>query len=157
MTEVNGLRLAYRGFITGLAAAYVWLAAAMITGALVPRDPLAPLRPIADALLPTSGGSSELAFVLGFAGVQLAGATVGMVFAYFFGRFFTVRGTLAVAAVCFAVLAWALAAVGLGPLSGAADIGLRLAPLVGTIAYGLILGAGLPVRGEVLRGAQQAG
>lgn len=157
MTEVNGLRLAYRGFITGLAAGYVWLAAAMVTGALVPRDPLAALRPIADALLPTASGSSELAFVLGFAGVQLAGATVGMVFAYFFGRFFTVRGTLTVAAACFAVLTWAVLAVGLEPLSGAADLGLRLAPLVGTVAYGLILGAGLPVRGEVLRGPQPAG
>jgi hypothetical protein len=151
MTEVNGLRLAYRGFITGLAAAYVWLAAAMITGALVQRDPLAPLRPVADALLPTSGGSSDLAFVLGFAGVQLAGATAGMVFAYFFGRFFTVRGTLAAAATCFAVLVWGMVAVGLGPLSGVVDLGLRVAPLVGTVAYGLMLGVGLPVRGEVLR------
>ena len=26
MTVVNGLRLAYRGFVTGLAAGYVWLA-----------------------------------------------------------------------------------------------------------------------------------
>ena len=30
MTEVLGLRLAYRGFVTGLAAAYVWLALAAI-------------------------------------------------------------------------------------------------------------------------------
>jgi hypothetical protein len=156
MTEVNGLRLAYRGFITGLAAAYVWLAASMVTGALSQRDPLAPLRPFADALRPASSGSSELSFVLGFAGVQLAGATVGMVFAYFFGRFFTVRATLAVAAACFAVLVWALVAVGLGPLSGAVDLGLRVAPLVGTVAYGLMLGVGLPVRGEVLREPEPA-
>jgi hypothetical protein len=43
---------------------------------------------------------------------------------------------------------------GIGPL------GLALAPLVATVAYGLLLGAGLPLRGDVLRGheaADQAG
>jgi hypothetical protein len=153
MTEVIGLRLAYRGFISGLAASYAWLALAMLAGALLPRDPLAPLRPIAAALVPAAGDSPELAFVLGFALVQLGGATLGMLFAYFVGRFFTARATLTLAAASFAVLAWAVLAAGLGPAVGIADVGLRSAPLIATLAYGLMLGAGLPLRGEVLRDA----
>ena len=152
MTEVIGLRLAYRGFIIGLAAAYVWLAMALLWGAVIPHDPLGPLRPIAAALLPAANNSPELAFVLGYGLVQLGGATVGMVFAYFFGRFFTTRRTLALAAACFAMLTWALLAVALGPLTGVADLGLRAAPLIATLAYGLMLGIGLPLRGDVLRG-----
>ena len=150
MTVVNGLRLAYRGFVTGLASGYAWLATAMLIGALVERDPLVALRPFVEILLPASGGSSSTAFVLGFALVQLGAATLGMVFAYFFARFFTTRSTLAIAAPCFAVLAWALLATSITRSAGEA-LGLAVTPLLATLAYGLLLGAGLPLRGEVLR------
>ena len=96
MTEVMGLRLAYRGFVTGLAGAYVWAAIAMLLGAALHGDPLHPLRPLAMALSPVAD-SPELAFVLGLAAVQAGGALVGMCFAYFFARFFTIRATLAAA------------------------------------------------------------
>lgn len=150
MTEVLGLRLAYRGFVTGLAAAYVWLALAMIVASLVTGDALAPLRPLATAMVDGAGTIPELAFVIGFALVQLGGAMVGMCFAYFFGRFFTVRKTLAAAAPLFALLAWALLATGLAALTRT-DAGLEPAPLVATLFYGLVLGIGLPLRGDVLR------
>ena len=150
MTSVNGLRLAYRGFVTGLAAGYAWLAVAMACAALVHGDPLDPLRPLASLILPADG-STTAAFVLGFGLVQLASATVGMCFAYFFGRFFTSRPTMAAAAPSFAVLIWALFGAGAGQRIGDATIGLALAPLLGTLAYGLMLGAGLPLRSEVLR------
>jgi hypothetical protein len=80
MTDVNGLRLAYRGFIAGLAGGYVWTAIAMLLAALAEGDPLRPLRPIALALTPVAG-SPELAFVLGLAAVQAGGAVIGMCFA----------------------------------------------------------------------------
>jgi hypothetical protein len=151
MTNVNGLRLAYRGFVTGLAAGYVWLATAMGLAALLHGDPLTPLRPLASLVLPAAGGSASASFVIGFALVQLAAATVGMCFSYFFGRFFTARSTIAAAAPCFAVLAWALLATGAGWRSGDAELGLAAAPVVATLAYGILLGAGLPLRGDVLR------
>jgi len=156
MTSVIGLRLAYRGFVTGLAAGYVWIATAMVLAALLYGDPLAPLRPIASLVLPAAGGSTSASFVLGFGLVQLAAATVGMCFSYFFGRFFTARPTLAAAAPCFALLAWALLATGAGWRGADADIGLAAAPVLATLAYGLLLGAGLPLRGDVLR-PNQAG
>lgn len=157
MTSVNGLRLAYRGFVTGLAAGYVWMATAMGVAVLLHGDPLMPLRPLAALVLPAAGGSASASFVIGFGLVQLAAATVGMCFSYFFGRFFTARPTLAAAAPCFAVLVWALLAVGAGWRSGDAGLGLAAAPVVATLAYGVLLGAGLPLRGEVLRpGADQA-
>jgi hypothetical protein len=151
MTIVNGLRLAYRGFVTGLAAGYVWLATAMVLGALLHDDALQPLRPLAELILPAAGGSAETSFVLGFGLVQLAAGLVGMCFSYFFGRFFTVRPTLAVAAPCFALLAWALMAAGAGG-DGIGGLALAAPPLAATVAYGLLLGAGLPLRGDVLRG-----
>ncbi len=151
MTTVNGLRLAYRGFVTGLAAGYVWLATAMLLGALLHDDALQPLRPLAALILPAAGGSASASFVLGFGLVQLAAATIGMCFSYFFGRFFTIRPTLAVAAPCFALLAWALFAASAGAGEGLGQMGLAAAPLVATVAYGLLLGAGLPLRGDVLR------
>jgi hypothetical protein len=154
MTSVIGLRLAYRGFVTGLAAGYVWLATAMGLAALLHGDPLSPLRPLASLVLPAAGGSASTSFVLGFGLVQLAAAMVGMCFSYFFGRFFTARPTLAAAAPCFALLAWALIATGAGWRSGDGDLGLAAAPVLATVAYGLLLGAGLPLRGEVLRGGQ---
>lgn len=150
MTVVNGLRLAYRGFVTGLAAGYAWLATAMLIGAVAESDPLAALRPFAGALVPAAGASSPLAFVLGFALVQLGAAAVGMVFAYFFARFFTARATLAIAAPCFALLAWGLLAAALGHSDGGA-VGLAATPLLATLIYGVMLGAGLPLRGDVLR------
>lgn len=148
MTVVNGLRLAYRGFVTGLAAGYVWLAIAMLAGALLEGDPLAALRPLVELLAPGQAGAVT-AFVISFALVQLAAATLGMIFAYFFGRFFTVRSTVAIAAPCFALLSWALVAA-LGATAGW-DLEPALAPLLATLVYGLLLGAGLPLRGEVLR------
>ena len=147
MTEVMGLRLAYRGFVTGLAGAYVWAAIAMLLGALIHGDPLGPLRPLAIAISPLAD-SPELAFVLGLIAIQAGGALVGMCFAYFFARFFTVRATLSVAAPVVALLAWALIAAGLARLS--VPMGpLEVAPILATIGYGVLLGAGVPVRGEV--------
>lgn len=148
MTEVMGLRLAYRGFVTGLAGAYVWAAIAMLLGAALHGDPLRPLRPLATAVSPIAD-SPELAFVLGLAAVQLGGALVGMLFAYFFARFFTVRATLAAAGPVVALLAWALIATGLARGLGAAASTAEVAPLLATIGYGLLLGLGVPVRGEV--------
>jgi hypothetical protein len=148
MTDVNGLRLAYRGFVAGLAGAYVWAAIAMVLAALVHADPLAPLRPVAEAMLGVAG-TSELAFVLGLAGVQAGGALVGMCFAYFFARFFTVRPTLAIAAPAVAVLVWAIASIGLAPEGLPAAT--QAIAIVATLAYGLLLGGAVPVRAEVAR------
>jgi hypothetical protein len=151
MTNVMGLRLAYRGFVTGLAAGYAWLATAMVFAALAHDDPLQPIRPLAGLVLPAAGGSEATSFVIGFGLVQLAAATVGMCFSYFFGRFFTTRVTIAAAAPCFALLTWALLAAGAAQRSGGEGLGTALAPLLATLAYGILLGAGLPLRGDVLR------
>jgi hypothetical protein len=156
MTEVLGLRLAYRGFVTGLAAAYAWTAVAMMSAALLTGDPLAPLRPLAIAITPVVAGRAELAFVLGLGLIQGGGGLTGMCFAYFFGRFFTVRATLATAAPAFALLAWALIAAGLTGFGTSESLVIGVAPLLGTLAYGLLLGQGLPLRGEVLRSPQGA-
>jgi hypothetical protein len=156
MTEVLGLRLAYRGFVTGLAAAYAWAAVAMLSATFLGGDALDPLRPLASAIAPVVAGRPELAFVLGLGLLQGGGGLIGMCFAYFFGRFFTVRATLAVAAPAFAVLAWALVATGLTGLGTQESVVLSAAPVLGALAYGLLLGQGLPVRGEVLRDDQWA-
>lgn len=156
MTGVHGLRLAYRGFVTGLAAGYAWLAAAMVLAALLERDALAPLRPFVAIVLPRADRPDASAFVLGFALVQLASAFLGMAFAYFFGRFFTVRATVAIAAPCFAILAWALVAAAMAARAGDPGFGMAAAPLVGTLAWGVLLGAGVPLRGEVARGPEGA-
>ena len=148
---MNGLRLAYRGFVTGLAAAYVWLAVAMAAAGLFVANPLAPLTPLASVLVARADMTPELAFALGFALVQAAGALIGMTFAYFFGRFFTVRATLALAGPAFAVLAWALLAAGVGAVIGTDALGRQAAPVIAAAAYGLILGVGLPLRAEVIR------
>jgi hypothetical protein len=152
MTEVNGLRLAYRGFIAGLAGAYVWAAIAMVLSGIFADDPLRPLRPIAEALTPLAT-SPELAFVLGLAAVQLCGALVGMCFAYFFGRFFTVRATLTIAGPAVAILVWAIVATGLARSAGADELATEAIPILATIGYGLLIGAAVPVRGEVSRQA----
>jgi hypothetical protein len=148
MTEVMGLRLAYRGFVTGLAGAYVWTAIAMIIGGALHGDPLRPLRPFATAISPLAA-APELAFVLGLLAVQAAGALVGMCFAYFFARFFTIRPTLAAAAPVVALLAWGLIVTGLVRGLGAPVAAVEIAPIVATIGYGILLGAAIPVRGEV--------
>lgn len=150
MTDVNGLRLAYRGFVAGLAGAYVWAAVVMTLSALLLADPLAPLRPIALAISPLAG-SPELAFVLGLAGVQAAGALIGMCFAYFMARFFTVRATMRVAAPVTAVLAWGLIAAVLEAEGVGVPPAFHAVAVIGTIGYGLLLGAQVPVRGEVAR------
>ena len=150
MTDVNGLRLAYRGFVAGLAGGYVWAAIAMLLAALAHGRSAAPLRPIALAITPVAG-SPELAFVLGLAAVQAGGAVVGMCFAYFFARFFTVRATLAVAAPVVALLVWGLiASVALArDRPASSPIPRSRSRSLATIGYGLLLGAGVPVRGEV--------
>ena len=148
MTEINGLRLAYRGFVSGLAGGYVWAAIAMGLAAIAFGDPLRPLRPFAIAIAP-GGTTSELAFVLGLFAVQAGGALVGMCFAYFFGRFFTVRQTVTAAGPCVALLVWGLvAATGIaGPL----DAGPTAVGIVATAGFGLLVGAAVPLRGEVTR------
>jgi hypothetical protein len=152
VTEVNGLRLAYRGFIAGLVGAYVWVAIAMLTAipAGAPTDPVVTLGRIGQQAgeLP-----AQQAFVIGLALAQVVGAGVGIGFAYFFARFFTMRGTLGMAAVCVAVLAWALLsnrfalALGIDAVSFGTSAGL----LAATVAYGWVLGSVVPVRGEVSR------
>jgi hypothetical protein len=152
MTEVNGLRLAYRGFVSGIAGAYVWAAIAMALSGLLHGDPIEPLRPLAIAISPLAS-SPELAFVLGLAAVQAGGAVIGMVFAYFFARFFTVTTTLRIAAPAVALLAWALLAAAVGQASSvpASEWPTQVIPLVATLGYAVLLGAWVPVRGEVTR------
>ncbi|MBA2632143.1 MAG: hypothetical protein H0U86_03960 [Chloroflexi bacterium] len=149
MNEVIGLRLAYQGFVAGLAGGYVWVAIAMALAAIVHGDPLRPLEPLALALSPFAE-SREAAFVLGLGAVQVGGAVIGMCFAYFFARFFTVRATLAVAAPTAAVLAWALIAALLARDMPGVDLAAPVA-LMATIGYGLMLGARVPIRGAVVR------
>jgi hypothetical protein len=151
MTEINGLRLAYRGLMAGLAGGYVWLAVAMvmswpITGPLGPVQMVASVAPQRAASAP--GGSFLLALVL----VELSAGAVGMAFAYFLGRYFTVRRTLAAAAPCFALLAWLSVSerLGVARLPLAVQVGLALA----TLLYGILLGASIPTRPELLRSGQ---
>jgi hypothetical protein len=150
MTEINGLRLAYRGFVSGLAGAYVWAAIAMLLAALTYNDPLAPLRPIATAVTPMAG-TAEFSFVLGLAVVQAAGGLVGMCFAYFFARFFTVRATLGIAAPVVALLAWALITVVLSANATAVGPIPQGIAVIATVGFGLVLGASVPVRRDVTR------
>jgi len=150
MTAVNGLRLAYRGFVAGIAGGYVWAAIAMTLAGIGFGDPLRPLRPFADALVPMAL-SAELAFVLGLGLVQAGGAVIGMCFAYFFARFFTVRATVAAAGPCFALLVWGLfGAVGLGGGAGQ-DFAVHPIAILATIGFGLLLGGAVPLRGDVTR------
>jgi hypothetical protein len=145
VTEINGLRLAYRGLVTGLAAGWVWAATAMVGGLLVGWRPLLPLE-----LLGGGRGHAELA--AGIAIAQLASGGIGMAFAYFFARYFTVRATLAVAAPCFAILAW-LVLGGLAERDATTNIVLLAAALL----YGVMLGAAVPTRGDLLRRPSPAG
>jgi hypothetical protein len=150
VTEVNGLRLAYRGLIAGLAGGYVWTAVAMLLSAFADGDPLRPLKPVALALSPIAG-SPELAFVLGLAAVQATGALIGMCFAYFFARFFTVRTTLALAAPAFTLLVWGLVGGVVARDTGIVEFATHPIPAVASLGYGLLLGAALPLRSEVTR------
>jgi hypothetical protein len=143
VTEINGLRLAYRGLVTGLAAGWVWAATAMLGGLLAGWRPLLPLE-----LLGGGNGRDELA--LGIAIVALASGGIGMAFAYFFARYFTVRGTLLAAAPSFALLAWLATA---SALDAGPDIWPQLVLAVASLSYGVLLGIGLPVRGQVTRHA----
>jgi hypothetical protein len=152
MTEVNGLRLAYKGLVGGLAGGYVWAAIAMLLAAIVHGDPLRALEPLALALGPFAG-SPELAFVLGLGAIQAGGALVGMCFAYFFGRFFTVRATLAAAAPAAALLAWGLIAATIAREMPAVPMVAAPISILATIGYGLMLGTTVPVRGAVVRHA----
>lgn len=150
MTEVNGLRLAYRGFVAGLAGGYVWAAMAMALAALVHGDALAPLRPIALAVSPLAG-SPELAFVVGLAAVQLGGGLVGMAFAYFFGRFFTVRATILAAAPMVTLLVWVFVAAAIAGQDTIVEFATSPIGVAASIGYGLLVGARVPVRRDVTR------
>jgi hypothetical protein len=150
MTEVNGLRLAYRGLIAGLAGGYVWAAIAMSLAAIVHGDPLRPLEPLAMTLFPVAG-SPELSFVLGLGAVQAGGALLGMCFAYFFGRFFTVRPTLAAAGLAFALIAWGLVGLAVARDPSATAFVTQPIGIVAAIGFGTLLGAWVPLRGEVVR------
>jgi hypothetical protein len=150
MTEINGLRLAYRGFVSGLAGGYVWVAIGMTFSGLATGDPLFALRPFALALSPLAD-TPALSFVLGFAAIQVGGGLVGMLFAYFFARFFTVRATLAIAAPAVALLAWGLIAAAFTRDTDGAAFAQHAAPVLATLGYGLFLAAGVPVRGQVAR------
>ncbi len=150
VTEVIGLRLAYRGLVAGLAGGYVWAAIAMLLSGLADGDPLRPLRPIALAFSPLAS-SPELAFVLGLAAIQGGGAMIGMCFAYFFARFFTVRATLAIAAPVFTVLIWGMIGAVVARDSGIVEFATHPIPALASLGYGLLLGAAIPLRGEVIR------
>jgi hypothetical protein len=150
MTEVNGLRLAYKGFVGGLAGAYVWTAIAMALSALVHGDPLRPLAPLALALTPLAG-SAALSFVLGLLAVQAGGGFIGMGFGYFFGRYFTIRATMAAAAPIAALLAWGLIATSLSRQMPGIELVAAPISMLATVGYGLVLGATVPLRGEVTR------
>jgi hypothetical protein len=142
MTEVNGFRLAYRGLVAGLAAGWVWIAIAAAGLMLAGADPLGATRAVAGGT-PGSGLIGALALTQGAAG------GIGLVFAYFFGRYFTVRGTLELAAPAFAVLSW-LAVSRLLGTDGSAWTA-QLALLAAALGYGAMLGCAMPIRGDVLR------
>jgi hypothetical protein len=143
MTEVNGLHLAFRGLIAGLAAGWVWVAVALTGLVLAGTDPLA-------ATTHLGNGTAGSGLISALAIAQVGAGGIGLVFAYFFGRYFTVRGTLAVAALAFAVLGWLATAYVLDGswLSITRQAILTLA----AVAYGAMLGGAVPTRTEVLRG-----
>jgi hypothetical protein len=146
MTEVNGLHLAYRGLVAGLAAGWVWVAVALAGLLVAGSDPLSATRPLGN-------GSDGSGLISALAVAQVTAGGIGLVFAYFFGRYFTVRGTLATAAPAFALLCWFAAAYvvdGSWPLT-------RLAVMTfAALAYGVMLGSAVPTRGEVLRPVSQS-
>jgi hypothetical protein len=146
MTEVNGLHLAYRGLVAGLAAGWVWVAVALAGLLVAGNDPLSATRSLGN-------GSEGSGLISALALAQVAAGGIGLVFAYFFARYFTVRGTLAAAGPAFALLCWFATAYvldGSWPLT-------RLAVMTfAALAYGAMLGRAVPTRGEVLRLAPQS-
>jgi len=74
-----------------------------------------------------------------------------MCFAYFFARFFTVPATLRLAAPAVALMAWALIAAAVARDTDVLGLATQTIPLIATLGYGLLLGAAVPVRGEVTR------
>jgi uncharacterized membrane protein YgaE (UPF0421/DUF939 family) len=150
MTEVNGLRLAFRGLTAGLAAGYVWLAVSLLVATPF-GDPLAPLSRLAEVVLPLEP-SREGSLLIGLSMAQLAGGAFGLMFAYFVGRFFTVRPTLAVAAPALALLAWLAASAPADPA-----LARQIPMLAAVLVYGATLGQQLPLRGEVARATAPAG
>jgi hypothetical protein len=141
VTEVNGLRLAYRGLVIGLAAGYVWLAAGMVGALLAHGRPLEPL-------LVLGGGTTQLDLAQGIGLLQVGSGGIGMMFAYFFARYFTVRPTLAAAGPTFGILAWLVLTPALGLRTDAVQEAILL---IASVCYGTMLGLGLPVRPEVTR------
>lgn len=141
MTEVNGPRLAYRGLVAGLAGGWVWLAIALAGLIAVGVDPLSTVDRLGHG--PGWGAVGTVALA------QVAAGLTGMLFAYFFGRYFTVRPTLAVSATAFALLGWLMLAdvAGIDGLRWPTQLVLGIASL----AYGAMLGNALPVRSEVTR------
>lgn len=150
MSEINGLRLAYRGLIAGLAGGHVWLAIALVL-AIPAGDPIEPLRLLAAADPSSQVNSRPEALVFGLGAVQLVGGGLGMAFAYFVARYFTVRATLAVAAPCFAVLVWLVLRDRLGSLAGEPTVAIELTLLTASLLYGVMLGVWVPTRPEVAR------
>jgi hypothetical protein len=150
MSEINGLRLAYRGLIAGLAGGYVWLAIALVL-AFLAGDVVEPLRLLAAADPSRQVDSRSEALLFGLGAVQLVGGGIGMAFAYFVARYFTVRATLTVAAPCFALLTWLVLRDRLGTLAGEPTLAIELALLTASVLYGVTLGAWVPTRPEVAR------
>ncbi len=80
MTQINGLRLAYRGLLAGLAGGYVWLAAAMLLS-LPGGDPLEPARLVGTALPFTAPLGAGGTFVVVLALVLAVAGATGLAFA----------------------------------------------------------------------------
>ncbi len=78
---------------------------------------------------------------------------IGMCFAYFFARFFTVRATLAIAAPVFTVLIWGMIGAVVARDSGIVEFATHPIPALASLGYGLLLGAAIPLRGDVTRHA----
>ena len=148
MTEVNGFRLAYRGLVAGLAAGWVWLAIVLAGLQLTGTDPLGATRSL-------GVGNESSGLIVALALAQAISGGIGLVFAYFFGRYFTVRPTLAIAAPVFAVLCW-LAVADVTNGAGLGWIAQGVLVVAATV-YGLMLGSTLPTRGEVLRASPPGG
>jgi len=94
--------------------------------------------------------------VLGLAAIQAGGALMGMCFAYFFARFFTARATLAIAAPAFTLLAWGLLGAVVARDSGIIEFATHPIPALASLGFGVLLGAAVPLRGEVMRPAPSA-
>lgn len=142
MTEVNGLHLAFRGLTAGLAAGWAWVAVALTGLVLAGNDPLAITRALGN-------GTTGSGLISALAIAQTASGGIGLIFAYFFGRYFTVRGTLALTALAFAILCWLATAY---VIDGSWLSLTRQAVLIlAAVAYGAMLGGAVPTRNEVLR------